>query len=174
MYVAQAAEPTRSQLKALPSGPRGTRATLREMARFVRAYKKNMRIRECALSIVRPVSGHKNFRGQVSALHRYVRDTIQFVQDVRDVETLQTPIKTLEYGQGDCDDQATLLAALLESVGFHTRFVAIQVESGGPFVHVYTEVNLGRKWFPVETTERWPAGKGPGRSIVAGRMIENI
>lgn len=173
MHVAPATEPTRSQLKALPAGPRGTRATLRDMARFVRAYRKEIPIRELALSIVRSVPGHKNFRGQIEALHKYVQNRIQYVQDIRDVETLQTPIKTLEYGQGDCDDQATLLAALLESVGFHTRFIAVQLQHGGPFVHVYAEVNLGRSWFPVETTERWPAGKGPG-AIVVGRMIENI
>lgn len=164
--------PTTAVLKALPSGTRGTRETLRLMAKAARAARKTLPIRQLALSIVRSVPGHKNFRGQVAALHEWVRDHIQYVQDIRDVETLQTPQKTLEFRQGDCDDQATLLAALLESVGFRTRFVAVKLKTIGPFVHVYTEVNLGTVWFPVETTERWKAGQGPPR--VAGRMIEYV
>ena len=165
-------EPTRAILKEIPSGPRGTRATLREMAKLVRRYRVNPRIRELALDVVRPVPGHKNFRGQVAALHNFVRSNIQYVRDVNGVETLQTPAKTLEYGQGDCDDQSTLLATLLETVGFRARFRAIKIDASGPFCHVFSEVSLGRGWVPLETTERWPMGTEPPR--VAASMIENI
>lgn len=164
--------PSTYELRSIPSGVRGTRETLRIMSRLAREYRKAPEIRELALSLVRGVSGHKNFRGQVSAIHNWVRNMIQYVQDIRNVETVQTPLKTLEFRQGDCDDQATLLATLLESVGFHTRFVAIKVDPAGPFCHVYTEVNLGTVWFPLETTERWPAGRAPKK--IAARMIENI
>jgi transglutaminase-like putative cysteine protease len=163
---------TTATLKAIPSGSLGTRATLREMAKLVRQYRKTIPIRELALGLLRNVPGHKNFKGQVQSLRDYVHEYIQYVRDVNGVETLQTPTKTLEYGQGDCDDQATLLASLLESVGFRTRFVAIKVDATGPFCHVYTEVSFGRGWMPVETTERWPIGTRPPR--IAGSMIENI
>lgn len=160
---------TQTQLLAIPDGEAGTLQTLKIMSQLVRRYKKDIAVRELALAIVRGINGHKNFSGQVRALHRWVRDNIQYVKDIKGVETIATPIKTLEYKQGDCDDQAVLLASLLESTGHPTRFVAIKVSAFGPFVHVFTETLMGRRWFALETTERWPAGKGPPRQ--AKRMV---
>jgi transglutaminase-like putative cysteine protease len=142
------------------------------MAAIVRQYRASMPIRELALSIVRSVPGHKNFRGQVSALHNWVVRNIQYIRDIDGLETLQTPIKTLEYRQGDCDDQSILMASLLRAVGFPARFVAVKVNPFGPFVHVFSEANLGTVWFPLETTERWGPGVRPPR--IADKMVENI
>ena len=76
------------------------------------------------------------------------------MRDVNGVETLQTPLVTMEIKQGDCDDQSVLLASLLESIGHPTRFVAIKQNFFGPYVHVYTETRIGPKWYPLETTEK--------------------
>lgn len=165
-------EATTGQLLAIPDGPTGTRETLRMMARLVRAYRKNVYIRELALQIIRNVPGHKNFAAQIRAIHAWVHKNIQYVRDVRGVETLQTPLKTIDYAAGDCDDQSILVASLLEAIGMRTRFVAIKLDPNGPFVHVYTEVSAGRGWLPVETTERWPVGTHPPK--IARRMVENI
>lgn len=146
---------------ALPAGIQGTRTTLNLMRQLVRRYKKSISLRQLAFAIIDRVRGHKNFGAQVRAIHAYVQDTIQYVKDVNGVETLATPIKTLEFRKGDCDDQAVLLATLLESIGHETRFVAIRMQPLGPFVHVFTETKIGRKWIPLETTEQWPAGVGP-------------
>ena len=140
------------------------------MSRMVRDYKKTLPIRQQALDLVAGLPGHKNWTGQIKRLHSFVRDNVQYVRDVRGVETLQTPDKTLEFMQGDCDDQATLLAALLESIGHPTRFVAMQAVPFGPFVHVFTETKIGDKWYPLETTEKFAAGK-PMK--FAGRMVEH-
>lgn len=142
------------------------------MSNYVRQYRKSLPVRETALAIIQSVPGHKNFWGQVCALTNWVKAHIQYVQDIRGVETVQTPVKTLDYGAGDCDDQATLVSCLLESVGFHTRFKAIKTDPFGDFVHVYCEVNLGTRWIPLETTEPWEPGRGPPQ--IAGAMIEDI
>jgi transglutaminase-like putative cysteine protease len=146
------------------------------MARLVREYRKTPDIRLTAQTIIRDanISGHKNYPAMIRAIHGWVQRNIQYLQDVRGTETVQTPIKTLEFRQGDCDDQSTLLSSLLESIGFRTRFTAIKSSPLGPFIHVYTEVSFGRRWIPLETTEKWEAGRGPSPSIVAGRMIEDI
>ena len=160
-------------LQEIPNGSAGTRATLQHMSRLVREFKKNIRIRDTALDIVRSVQNHKNWVGQVRSIHAWVRDHVQYVRDINGVETLATPVQTLEYMQGDCDDQATLLAALLESVGHPTRFVAIAATPFGAFSHVYVETKIGHnpgKWMPLETTEKFPAGK-PMRFM--RRMVEN-
>jgi len=161
---------TKATLQNIPSGSRGTKATLRIMSRMVRTYKKNIAIRQLALQLISDLPGHKNWTGQIKRIHAYVRDSIQYVRDVRGVETLATPIKTLEFGQGDCDDQAVLLASLLEAIGHPTRFVAIKATTFGPYVHVYTETKIGNKWYPLETTEKFEAGK-PMK--FAGRMVEH-
>ena len=157
-------------LQSIPSGALGTRATLRLMSKLVRHYKKNMEIRSLALSLVAEVPGHKNWTAQIKAIHAFVQHSIQYVRDVRGVETLATPVKTLETMQGDCDDQSVLLASLLESIGHPSRFVAMRQTAFGPFVHVFTETKIGASWYPLETTEKFPAGK-PMR--YAGKMVEH-
>lgn len=159
-------------LLSLPDGDAGTRATLRVMASLVRQYRRSLPIRQLALQIVGSVSGHKNFAGEAAALCRWVQQNIRYTRDVNDVETIQTPLKTLDFGQGDCDDQSTLLASLLEAVGFQTRFLAIKTNALGPFVHVVAEARIGRDWVPLETTEPWAPGQFPVR--VAGAMIEEV
>lgn len=153
----------------IPSGSRGTRATLNIMSRIVRRYKRFVPIRQLALNLVRDLPGQKDFAGQVQRLQRYVRRNIQYVRDVNGVETVQTPERTLASKAGDCDDQSVLLAALLESIGHPTRFVAIRTAPLGPYQHVYTETKIGRRWVPVETTEDWPLGMRPPK--VAQRMV---
>lgn len=161
-----------AQLLSLPEGDAGTRATLRVMASLVRQYRHSLPIRTLALDIVGGVSGHKNFAGEAATLCRWVQSNIRYVRDVNDVETIQTPLKTLDFRQGDCDDQSTLLSALLQAVGFQTRFLAIKTVPGGPFVHVVTQAQIGSDWIPLETTEPWEPGQFPVR--VAGTMIEQV
>ncbi len=154
---------------ALPAGVPGTRATLELMRQLVRRYKKNLSIRQLAFTIIDQVSGHKNFAGQAKAIHAFVQSNIQFVKDINRVETLATPTKTLEFRKGDCDDQAVLVASLLESIGHPTRFVAIKLKPFGPYVHVFTETLINGKWLAMETSEPWPAGMGPPK--FAGRLV---
>lgn len=91
--------------------------------------------------------------GEVRALFDFVQNNIRYVRDVNGVETIQTPLKTLEYGAGDCDDKSTLLAAMLESLGHETRFHAMGFRPGN-VEHVLLEVNIpGKGWVPLETTE---------------------
>lgn len=159
-------------LLSLPDGEAGTRATLGVMAALVRQYRKSLPIRTLALEIVADVPGHKNFSGEAAAIGHWVRDHIRYVRDINDVETIQTPLKTIDLGQGDCDDQSTLTASLLEAVGFQTRFLAIKTSAFGPFVHVVAQAKIGREWVPLETTEHWPMGSFPVN--VAGSLIQNV
>jgi transglutaminase-like putative cysteine protease len=153
----------------IPSGSEGTRVTLALMSKLVREAKKRLAIRTRALSLVKN-NGQKDYPGEVRDLHRFVRDNIRYVKDIHGVETLQMPEKTLEFEQGDCDDKSMLLASLLESVGHPTRFVAVGF-TPGTFAHVYVETRIGDKWYPMETTEPWAPGRGPG--VVLTRMVQH-
>lgn len=144
-------------LQGLPDGVDAIRATLSQMVRFARQYKKDVGIG----TLARQLTDHliaKDYAGELTALQNFVRDRIRYVRDVHGVEMLQTPVRTLEIRAGDCDDKSTLLAALLSSVGFPTRFVAIGL-NGGPYSHVLCEARLGTRWIPCETIV---AGVEPG------------
>lgn len=152
-------DPRPAQFGYVPSGIDGTRAVLRAMVRLTRDFKKDPGIRELALSLTRGLAQYDR-AGEVRALHAFVRDGVRYVNDIRGVETLQTPRATLEMGGGDCDDKSTLLASLLESIGRPTRFVAVAFGAGA-YSHVYVETLLGRRWVPLETIRPVPAGWSP-------------
>lgn len=160
--------PTTATLQMIPEGPAGIAATLRAMSRMVKEYKKSMHVRETALGLLVQCN-QKDWACEVRNLHAFVRDHIRYVGDITDVETVQTPDKTLEYQAGDCDDKSTLLAALLESIGHPTRFIAIGFQSG-IYSHVYVETKIGNKWVPLETTEDVEAGWEPEPRLVIERM----
>lgn len=162
--------PTRGRLMGLPPGPEGVRVTLRVMADLASQAKADPLLREQALAIVAAVPA-KDRVGEARAVFEWVQRRIRYVGDVRGVETVQIPRKTLEYEQGDCDDMATLLAALLESIGHEVRFVAMGT-TPGRFSHVFSEVLLDGDWVAMDPTE--PVAFGWRPPVIASTMIQEI
>lgn len=143
-------------LGEIPAGLAGVRATLKLMVQYVRAYRVDVDVRELAMGLIANCPP-RNLRCEYTQIQHWVRDHIRYTRDVRDVETLQTPKATLRIRQGDCDDQAVLLASMLESIGARTRFEALGVRGGG-YEHVITAVQAGvsrathePQWVPLET-----------------------
>lgn len=151
-----------SQLADLPGDAVDqTRATLRVMTKLVRQFKTDTGIRTLAQQLTRDLQS-KAFSDELRALQNWVRDRIRYVRDVRGVETVQTPVRTLEVGSGDCDDKAVLLAALLESIGFRTRFRAVGL-NGDTYSHV-----LAEGYDPLQQTPRGRGAWVPLECIVPG------
>ncbi len=169
--MGMATQPSRpSALGWVPDGPPGTRATLRIMAATIRAGRTMQIIRQTALRIVSSLPA-KDYHRELDALRQWVRHTIRYTRDVHTVETVQTPAATLSIRHGDCDDQAVLLGALAESVGFATRLVAIGPRAGA-FGHVYLEALVpGAGWTSAETTEDVPLGWSPPWPY---RMVQRV
>jgi transglutaminase-like putative cysteine protease len=127
----------RGSVVHLASGHAGIMQTIRTMRRLVNAGKVSPVIRQTALNLVR-LNAPKDTDGEVRDLFEFVRDRIRYVGDVHAVETVATPEATLALEAGDCDDKATLLASLLESIGIETRFVIAGYNPDAPtFEHVY-------------------------------------
>ena len=164
------ANPRPTEFGMLPSGQEGIIKTLNIMRQIVRDYRKHPTVRELALRLT---SGNKqnDVVEDVKSLHAFVRDAIRYVNDTRQVETLQTPLATLELRAGDCDDKSILLASLLESIGRPARFVAVGFRPQS-FCHVMVEVKLGNKWIPLETIKNVPAGWFPAN--VRAKMIIHV
>lgn len=122
----------------MADGAVGILYTAQVMREMVRQYKSNLFIRGLALQAVALVR-ERDELGEIEAVFRYVQNNVRYVKDISGIETLSTPVQTLETAQGDCDDQSTLLAALLESIGYETMF-KLTGYHGPDFEHVYVAV----------------------------------
>lgn len=161
-------QPRPMVVRRIPSGREGIKRTLQCMSVMTRAFKKDPGVRELASQLVRALPQYDRV-GEVKALHAFVRDHIRYTNDIRGVETLQTPRVTLETGVGDCDDKSTLLATLLEAIGRATRFVAMGFGEGQGHSHVLVEVRSGKKWVPLETIK--PVDPGWAPANITRRMV---
>lgn len=133
------------------------------MRTITRQAKKRLPVVELSRSLVNHLLP-KDWAGEVEALHRFVRDRIRYVKDVRGVETVATPEYTVATGSGDCDDKSVLLAALLEAIGHPTKFVAIGFIPNS-FAHVFVETKIGPRWIALETTEPVEVGWRPPKFV---------
>ncbi len=141
-------------------GVAGVRQTLDAMRSMVRRYRVDPAIRQAATSIVF-LTPEKDELGEVDALFRWVQEHVRYVRDVHEVETLSAPDKVLAGRVGDCDDQATLLATMLEAIGYPTRFVATGYQRAGELEHVHLQVFAGGDWIDLDPTEREAVGWAP-------------
>jgi len=121
-------------------------------------------VRLTAVGLCRDLD-QKDETGEVALIGGFVRDRIRYIKDIVFCETIQTPAVTLEIAAGDCDDKATLLAALLMSVGYPCQFIAC--DQGQGWAHVWTQALIGDKWIDLETTEAVPVG-APSRYLKPG------
>lgn len=128
------------------------RASITDPAQKIRA-KANQIFSDAALA-------PRDWNGEISALHAFVRDHIRYVRDPVDLELVQTPEVTLNLGYGDCDDKSTLLSALLQATGHPARLTVVGM-NGGPFSHVLAETKSGDRWVPLETIIDKPVGWFP-------------
>lgn len=150
--------PTKATLHGIPDGIPGAVATLRAMRDMARASLRDpaQGIRDACLSIITS----DRWIQQIRDIQQWVQSNIMYVRDPIDdnggVELVQTPQVTLQKRVGDCDDQATLVAALLSVIGHPCRFIAVGF-NGQPLSHVLCQTKVeytgqdGRDWCAVET-----------------------
>lgn len=150
---------TTYNLLGIPDGRDGVRSTLKMMSQITKRYKTAPAVFELARQITAKVP-EKSWKNEARAILSWVQKNIRYVKDVRGVETLQTPVQTLRIGAGDCDDKSMLTAALMESIGHPTRFMAVGMQPDH-FCHVFTQTKVGGKWVTMEATENWPLGRNP-------------
>jgi transglutaminase-like putative cysteine protease len=85
---------------------------------------------------------------QTKALFNFVRDQITYVPDPQFHDELENPLTVLKTGGADCEDMATLAAALQIAIGNEARLVFVPG-------HAYAQVripNYSDQWLNMETT----------------------
>lgn len=140
------------------------------MAELVRQGRESPRARLVALKLVAGLA-QKDYLGEARRVHKFVRDHMRYVKDIRGVETLHTVDRLLTQMQGDCDDKTVLFCALAESIGHPTKLVAIGT-TPGRYHHVYPEILINGRWLAAETTEPWELGRAP--TGIAERMEKEV
>lgn len=145
--------------------------TLAIMREMVRKCRTEPAIRQAATNTIF-LTPEKDQYSEAEAIFNFVRDHVRYVRDVLDVETLSTPSMTLAGLIGDCDDQTMLLSAMLESVGYTTRFVIEGYQAPGHFDHVYLQCVVDGVWFSMDPTEPHPMGWSPANPV--SQAFENV
>ncbi len=152
-----ALRPIRYRHEALPAQSDAAVAkTIRYMNALASGTEgaRSPRIRQLALAVTARVP-NRDSAGEISALHGFVQRDIAFRGEPG--EMVQSPETTYRLRAGDCDDHATLLAALLQSIGYKTHFVTVAGDASAPreFSHVYLEAQNRQtgQWIPLDTTE---------------------
>jgi hypothetical protein len=136
--------------------PRGgdaqTLATLKQMRKVARAAAITPDVRGVATTVV--AGSGSRAASQIRALGDWMGPLVSFVRDPYQVEMITDPavllrqLKVIGVIAADCDDVATLAAALGLSIGMRARFVVVAFAYGDPKVpaakkpyeHVFTQL----------------------------------
>jgi hypothetical protein len=79
---------------------------------------------------------------QLRAVYEFLAKSITFKRDPHNLENVRHPDQLIdeinEYGQtsADCDDVATLAAALLRQMGLRPALAVVSIKPGGQYHHV--------------------------------------
>lgn len=115
---------------ALIVGPRGEQSTL------VRSVKDH---------IVREIQP-KDYYSEIIAVRNWCHEHVRYSNDALGVEQIQDPERMcdqiIKYGKvvGDCDDDSTLMAALMRQLGREVEIVIVGFGRPNSFSHVFCRV----------------------------------
>jgi len=146
------------------AGAAGVAQTVREMRRLIDEGKRDPDILRAAHAVIF-TTPERLEAAEACAVFEFVRDHIRYVRDVVGHETLASPRMTLARQAGDCDDQAALLGAMLESVGYPTRIVVAAYQAPGAWEHVYIQTWAEGRWIDCDPTERKGFGWAPPGAV---------
>ena len=92
----------------------------------------------------------RDTHAELSAIHNYVLENVKYMPDVRDFDTFQRALLTVDYGIGDCDDMTILVGAMAMSVGYPVRLRV--TDSSGQWDHIYAMIGV-----PQDDPDEWVA-----------------
>lgn len=146
-------------------GPPQPTETAREMVRFAVEAQKDVAFRDRVTKIVQKLFP-RDYTSEIAALLNWVRLNIRYVRDPVQFERVQTPQVTLQQKSGDCDDLATLLAAMSTSLGHKSRFAMGGFTPQIVYTHIWCETfdTITKCWLVLDPV--------PGKNV--GQMLGNV
>lgn len=104
-------------------------------------------------------------RALARAIQVYAQKDLKYFREFP--ERFQGPLRTLDWGIGDCDCLTIFILSTLRSfrIPGRAKFLRMQLPNGDKFSHVYPQVKLGKKgqekWFALEAVRPYPLGREP-------------
>lgn len=139
--------------------------------RVVQKYKGHPQLMEWAADFLRAYSvPERDPAALARAVQLYAQQHIRFMRE--DPERFASPLRTIQWGFGDCDDKSIFIATVLNSFRVPTRLVFIryvkpQMDGTTKRVsHVYPEAHINGQWLALESVHPWPMGKSPYEEAV--------
>lgn len=111
------------------------------MKRFAHKGKSDLEVRQLVETICKDlVQG--DYAGEVLAIYYWVCQNIRYMRDIHDVEFVKEPRQIVLTRSGDCDDIATLLAAMCMASGNTCEFLLASYSPSQPLpTHVFLRVH---------------------------------
>jgi len=101
------------------------------------------------------------------AVQRFAQEHIRFFRERP--ERFASPLRTIEWGFGDCDDKSIFIATVLRSFRVPVRLVFVRYVkrkldgTRKKISHVYPQAYVEGKWQTLESVHPWPMGKDPAQ-----------
>lgn len=163
------------KVQTMAEGDAGVYQTLAAMRALVYQAAASPLVRAWAVEIARTVPP-RSPAALAGAIRQFLSERVSYLDDPVGVELVHAPERLLDeigsryYVTGDCDDVATLGAALAASVGLPSRFVVLSFGGpGDPFQHVYAELWTGDGWAELDTTRQ--LAEVQRAAIISRRLI---
>ena len=104
---------------------------------------------------------------EVRAVYQWVRRNIRYTDDVEGFDTHASPMRTVEWGIGDCDDSLALVTCLMRHLGYRVGVRVAETGTQG-YDHVYAIAGWPKltpvSYVAMDTTEaRWPGWEAASR-----------
>lgn len=113
---------------------------VRGMVEFAHKGKQDLEVRRLCEVICEDLA-QGDYAGECLAIYYWVCQNIRYMRDIHDVEFVKEPAQLIRTRAGDCDDMATLLAAMLMSMGNTCDFVLAHFYGAAVPSHVYVRVH---------------------------------
>lgn len=119
----------------------------------------------------------RNDLALATAVQKYSQKYIKFFREYP--ERFNSPLRTIFWGLGDCDDKSIFIASVLRSFRIPVKLKFIQFKHVKPdgtvkdVNHVYPVAYIDGKWLAMESVHEWPIGDDPAvRAIKKGFKVQ--
>lgn len=118
----------------------------------------NPLLRRQAATIIREYNiPERNPMALAQGIARYFQNEVKFFREYP--EFFASPMRTIEWGIGDCDDKTIGVAAILRTFRIPVRLKIIRYKHDGERkAHVYPQAWIDNTWISLETVRQWRLG----------------
>lgn len=155
--------PARNTYRRYPinDGMAGIWQQVDRMGDYVREFSAHPEVVDFARTLVLSCPA-RDLKCEIATIHAFVLSRVRFIQDPTRREVISTPLKMIDdiedkgRTSGDCDELATLEAALLAAAGIRPRFRF--GGEGEEIYHVWVQAQFGEAWVDLEPSGYLEAG----------------